>query len=91
MKKAKAVLAALLAAGLTVGSAVPALAFYQQPQSKKGLLLSQQTADMLADIANLGVKHAERCHPDHDSHKPPGCPGRYDAERTGGRRRNLRL
>ena len=43
MKKAKAVLAALLAAGLTVGSAVPALAFYQQPQSKKGLLLSQQT------------------------------------------------
>ena len=56
MKKAKAVLAALLAAGLTVGSAVPALAFYQQPQSKKGLLLSQQTADMLADIGNLGVK-----------------------------------
>ena len=38
-----------------------------------------------------GVLHAERCYPDHDSHKPPGCPGRYDAERTGGRRRHLRL
>ena len=56
MKRAKLVLAAALAMSLTVGAAVPALAFYQQPQSKKGLLLSQQTADMLADIGNLGVK-----------------------------------
>ena len=32
MKRAKLVLAAALAMSLTVGAAVPALAFYQQPQ-----------------------------------------------------------
>ncbi len=42
-----------LAVLLSAAAAVPSLAFYQTPAGKKGLLISQQTDDMLQDLTDL--------------------------------------
>lgn len=54
MRKIKFLAAAAFAAALTVSAAITSMAFYQEPASKKGLLLSQQ--EYFDDILNLGVK-----------------------------------
>ncbi|MDO4961528.1 MAG: DUF5722 domain-containing protein [Eubacteriales bacterium] len=49
------IVAAALAAGLIVQAAMPAMAFYQTPSNKKGLLISQQSNQCLSDLSELGL------------------------------------
>ena len=55
-KHQKKFAAAILAAALSLSMGFTSMAFYQQPASKKGLLISQQ--DMFDDLLNLGVDQA---------------------------------
>ena len=48
-------LAIILAAAVSVSTAVPAFAFYQQPAGKKGILNSGQTEAHFQDLTELGV------------------------------------
>ena len=52
-KQTKKLAAAALAAALSLASAMTSFAFYQEPASKKGLLISQQ--EMFNDVLELGV------------------------------------
>lgn len=52
--KNKRLAAMLLSAALSISMAVPSMAFYQEPQGKKGILISQQ--DLFDDLMQLGVK-----------------------------------
>lgn len=48
--------AALAASLLAAAMSITSMAFYQQPQGKKGILLSQQSQRYFDDIRELGVK-----------------------------------
>ena len=52
-KQTKKLAAAALAAALSLATAMTSFAFYQEPASKKGLLISQQ--HMFDDVLELGV------------------------------------
>lgn len=47
---------AVISLGLAASLSFSSLAFYQEPASKKGLLISSQDPEMLSDITNLGCK-----------------------------------
>ena len=52
-KNAKKVVSMVLAGALSVSMSMTSLAFYQEPKSKKGLLISSQS--MFQDVLDLGV------------------------------------
>lgn len=52
-KKLAVIFASLI---MIVSMSMPSYAFYQEPESKKGLLISSQDQNMLNDIVNLGCK-----------------------------------
>lgn len=59
MKKTqKRMIGILLSSLLAASTSLTSFAFYQEPESKKGILVSGQDAQLLADITNLGCKQA---------------------------------
>ncbi len=57
MKKSwKKAIGAFTASALALSVSMTSFAFYQEPQSKKGILISGQDSEHLNDISNLGCK-----------------------------------
>ncbi len=52
------VLAAALAASMTMAMAITSFAFYQAPAGKKGILISGQEPEYLQDLSDLGIQQA---------------------------------
>ena len=57
-KTRKTITTALLAAMLAASACLTSFGFYQEPESKKGILVSGQEPELLQDIVNLGCKQA---------------------------------
>ncbi len=58
MHRFQRITAAVLSAVLAASVSITSFAFYQEPEGKKGLLISSQEPEMLQDFSNLGIQQA---------------------------------